>query len=66
MINLYKNYCEFENCTTTASCNFIGLQPKYCGEHKLDGMIAIRNNRCIYEGCNTISNFNYKGEKYGI
>ena len=66
MIYIHKNLCEFENCKISASCNFIGMQPKFCGKHKLNGMICIRSDRCNYDGCSTISNFNFEGETIGI
>jgi hypothetical protein len=53
-----------KNCSKHANYNVIGEKKAiYCNEHKLDGMIDVKNKRCISENCNTQPNFNFLGKK---
>jgi EsV-1-7 cysteine-rich motif len=37
----------------------------YCNDHKLDGMINVKDKTCEQKECKTRPNFNYEGEKKG-
>jgi hypothetical protein len=63
MFNIYKDYCNFEDCNEYAWYNFEGeTKGKYCKEHIEKGMINIIGNLCIEKGCYTISSYNYPNE----
>ena len=38
----------------------------YCSQHKLDGMVDIKNQTCIHEGCKKQPNFNIKNQTKGL
>lgn len=38
--------CIFKGCQFGKLFNYEGLPPKYCGKHKLEGMIDIKHERC--------------------
>jgi hypothetical protein len=62
-----RNYCESEKCGKLAHYNFIDQDgARFCGKHKLDGMIKLKNNHCKHEGCEKQACYNYRGEKEGI
>ena len=59
--------CIYENCETQPSYNKAGEKKGiYCGTHKLDGMVDVKNKKCIYENCETIPYYNKAGEKKAI
>lgn len=43
--------CCVIDCSTSKSYNFKGLKPKYCGLHKLDGMINTKHELCTENEC---------------
>ena len=54
------------DCKKRATFNIIGLKSRYCGTHRLDGMINVNSPRCIHNGCNSICPvFNKVGETQG-
>lgn len=40
------NKCKYENCIIFPSYNYRGLQSLYCKQHRLDGMIDVKNRTC--------------------
>ena len=50
MIDVLNKKCEFESCLKQPCFNFLGNKTcLFCGEHKLEGMIDVRNfNKQIY------------------
>ena len=53
--------CKKDNCQTTASFNFLGMKPEYCGSCKDDGMVNVRSKTCV--DCDKIPTYNREGEK---
>ena len=51
-----------QHCPKQPSFNYEGESPKYCAEHKEEGMGDVRSKRCQHKGCLTHPNFNYEGE----
>ena len=62
MINLSANYCG--KCSKVASFNYEGLKPKFCVDHKLEGMIDIKNKKCLL--CDKSPIYNFPKTKTGI
>jgi hypothetical protein len=52
-VNIFNtNKCEINGCEITPSFNFIySTRPARCLNHKIDGMINIKNKLCAEEGC---------------
>ena len=63
MININGLKCEVENCYTTPVYNYPGeLKKRFCENHKLEGMINVKDKLCII--CNIKRpSFNYGYEK---
>ena len=53
-------------CVKHASFGFEGGSASYCSEHKLDGMIDVKNKRCAHEGCMKRPHFNAPGSSVGM
>ena len=52
-------------CNKQPCYNYDGeLNGIYCVDHKIEGMIDVKNKRCLL--CNTIPCYNYEGESNGI
>lgn len=52
--------CEFMNCSKRPSCNYPGERfGRYCGAHKLSGMINVMYKRCEATGCTKMPGFNF-------
>ena len=49
--------CIFKGCHLGKLFNYEGLPPKYCGKHKLEGMIDIKHERC--DECRYQASFGY-------
>ncbi len=50
--------CEADGCTVIAGCNYEGERSgRFCGLHKLDGMICVTTKRCTFPGCLKVSSF---------
>ena len=40
-------------CSKRATFNYNGYNNAiYCGEHKLENMIDVKNKKCVFENCN--------------
>ena len=51
-------------CSKRATFNYNGYNNAiYCGEHKLENMIDVKNKKCVFENCNKQPNYNVIGEK---
>jgi hypothetical protein len=67
MINVVDGKCNgvHENgevCLKIPTYNFDGLKPKFCYDHKLNGMKNVKHTHCLNDGCDTlISNKTYNG-----
>ena len=46
--------CIHKGCETQASYGIEGGKPEYCFNHKLKGMIDVKNLKCIHEGLSLI------------
>ena len=58
--------CQHKGCSKTPSHNYSGSMVKrYCGEHKLDGMVDLYHKKCGKYGCTKNPSFNYEGEPKG-
>jgi hypothetical protein len=55
--------CEYAGCDKRRSCNFQGEKHgRFCGSHKLAGMINVMIKRCEATGCSKMPGFNFEGE----
>ena len=56
-----------EQCGTRPSFNTPGLKGgRFCKDHKLTGMVDVKNKRCEHTGCGSITpSFNTPGLKQG-
>mmetsp|Transcript_35803 Transcript_35803/g.45562 ORF Transcript_35803/g.45562 Transcript_35803/m.45562 type:complete len:422 (+) Transcript_35803:2-1267(+) len=55
--------CLNETCNRQPMYNYENQKPpKYCGAHKLEGMINIHDKKCKHEGCKKIPSYNVVGE----
>ena len=43
--------CKKDDCKKTATFNFVGLKPKYCGTCKEHDMVNVITSKCINDGC---------------
>jgi hypothetical protein len=58
MVDVCNPKCS--ECNKTASYNVAGMKKGiYCNEHKLEGMINVRDKKCKETGCNMIPTFNF-------
>ena len=55
--------CRYPDCKKRSTFNKNGLKALYCSEHKLDGMVDVKNKTCFHPNCKTIPNFNIEGFK---
>ena len=55
--------CIQKGCKTRPSFNLEGEKAKYCGLHKLEGMVDVISKRCIHEGCRHGPSFNIEGQQ---
>jgi len=60
-----KKHCMFKDCNTFPSYAFIGDKPKFCKEHKEEGMIGVKWKKCESTDCMKIPCFNFRGAKIG-
>lgn len=60
--------CKGENCTVTASYNYLDKKPMFCAAHRLIGMVDLKSYQCIFHGCDKteIAKYNYPMEKKPI
>ncbi len=66
-INVYKDYCEYDNCNEYAWYNYEGTDiVLYCKDHAKPDMINILGNLCKEKGCNKSAIFHYPSEVKGI
>ena len=56
--------CNDKDCNKQASFNIRGKNPNYCGDHKIEGMVNVKNKTCLK--CEKIPAFNIRGSKCGI
>jgi hypothetical protein len=55
--------CFQDGCKKRPFFGKEGFKALYCGTHKLDGMVDVKNKKCIQEGCNKQPAFAKEGEK---
>ena len=59
-----RSTCEHVGCTKEAACGFTEkLPPRFCAEHKKDGMVDVINTTCARRGCTTFPVFGVAGSK---
>jgi hypothetical protein len=54
--------CKNEDCKKYPSFNMLGKKAEYCFEHKIIGMIDVKNKKCKFEDCKTQPTYNIEGE----
>ena len=58
--------CEHTGCSARPSFNAEGeARGRFCGTHKLDGMVNVVGKRCEHTGCSAQPSFNVEGEARG-
>ena len=58
-----RDACCEDGCNKQPNFNDKGqTRPLYCGDHKKDNMIDVKNKRCCEDGCNKQPAFNDKGQ----
>jgi hypothetical protein len=58
--------CEQEGCMKQSYFNYEDqTKARFCGDHRLPGMLDIKNKRCEHEGCRKYPIFNYDGQTKG-
>ncbi|CAM9917534.1 unnamed protein product [Ectocarpus sp. 6 AP-2014] len=52
MVDVKSPRCEMAGCRKQPCCGFPGLKPRFCSEHKQDGMLNLKTRafRCKYRG----------------
>ena len=58
--------CIHPGCKTRSIYNKEGERPMYCGIHRKEGMVNVKNKRCIHEDCKTRPTFNKEGATKGL
>lgn len=53
-----KRECVYKDCSKYASFNKINKKPKYCNQHKKEGMIYVLLPKCNYDGCLSSARYN--------
>jgi len=54
--------CHHPNCKTRTTYNVEGQKALYCGQHKREGMVDVKNKTCCEEGCKKHPIYNVEGE----
>ena len=44
--------CQHDQCKKRPHHAFEGEKPKFCGAHRLQGMVDVHNKHCQYDECN--------------
>ena len=58
--------CEHDGCEKRPVFNVRGAKKgRYCADHKLPGMVDVKNPHCEHEGCEKWPGFNVRGAKKG-
>ena len=53
-----KNICIESTCAKQCCFNFVNIKtPLYCGEHKKNLMVNVKDPKCIEENCSKRPNF---------
>jgi hypothetical protein len=64
MIDVVSLQCQNEDCTKQSIFNFPGKTGAFCDEHKIEGMIDIKNRSCRHEGeCTAQASYGFIGHK---
>ena len=59
--------CKEKGCKTRPSYNVEGESKMlYCANHKVEGMVNVKDKTCIHPGCKTIPIYNVEGETKGL
>ena len=62
-----RDACCEDGCNKQPNFNDKGqTRPLYCGDHKKDNMIDVKNKRCCEDGCNKQPAFNEEGQTTGL
>jgi len=54
--------CLQNGCKKRGYYNFLGADGKFCSEHKLEGMVNVKDKKCEHPDCETRPNYNLTGE----
>jgi len=55
--------CIHPECKKIPTFNTKGEKALYCANHKMDGMVDVKNKTCITEGCRKIPHYNMESNK---
>lgn len=58
--------CNNNNCQKKASFNYKDERAKFCGSHKMTGMINVCDRTCLIDECNRRPCFNYSDKNKGL
>ncbi|CAM9356643.1 unnamed protein product, partial [Sphacelaria rigidula] len=62
MVNVKKNTCGYEGCSTKPSYGVSGsTKAEFCSKHAGAGMVNVKKNTCGYEGCSTKPSYGVAG-----
>ena len=54
--------CHHVGCTKQANFGVAGSnKPEFCSQHKMDGMVNVKNKRCAHHGCTKRANYGVAG-----
>jgi hypothetical protein len=60
-------WCVQDECKRQSAFNYkYELKAIYCNEHKLNGMVNVKDKRCMNDNCNWRPIYNIEGESRGI
>ena len=64
MVDVTNKVCEHDGCTKQSAFNNPGEKGgRFCGTHKLSGMVNVVTKVCEHDGCAKFPSFNNPGEK---
>jgi hypothetical protein len=62
MVDIKHKRCEHPGCSKMPSYKYLeDTQPRFCAEHKIEGMIDGKHVRCEYIGCNKSPTYSEPG-----
>jgi EsV-1-7 cysteine-rich motif len=53
--------CEETGCIVQPTFGYPGMAKRFCGRHKLVGMLDLKSKRCEADGCIVVPSFGYEG-----
>jgi len=59
----FKRKCEAESCNNIPKYAYLGQKPRFCGDHRLQGMIHAISKKCKFEGCTKSPSYAFAGQR---